>query len=479
MVTKTLLYDGNLKTLTTNDLRPEAWTSVLGDNANIDGVKELYRAVPWLFRGIRYRANAVASMPFVIKQGDTIIDKSTEYTNAVGFFPDPQLILWKIEAALGLIGKAYLFNEKNLIKTKNIRWAHPDTIKPVITKEDGLTGWKRSIGGQQIPLELEDVIYFWDNDIWVEIGEPKESAGLAAMHSAGVLASIDEFAKLFFDRGAVKATILSVPGATPPKERARLSNWFTTLLSGVKNAYRTEVVNADEVKATVIGEGLKELQNTELTKEKREDIATALGVPQSILFSHAANYATAKIENEQFYTMTVTAEVLNIQTGFSRQLFEPNGYTFQFLPEALEVFQEEEVNRSEALRNLALGGIPPYIGGQILGFDLPEGMTWADVEAEVLKYAQLTKPAGLNLFSGNGQDTNGKAAFANALTDWENHATKAIKEGKSIKLAGEFDHGGTIPDSLAYAISGALKSAETIQDVRRAFRGADNWKDYP
>ena len=54
-----------------------------------------------------------------------------------------------------------------------------------------------------------------------------------------------------------------------------------------------------------VGEGVGELSDSDLVKEKREDIATALGIPQTILFSQAANYATAKEMGEptaRFYT---------------------------------------------------------------------------------------------------------------------------------------------------------------------------------
>jgi hypothetical protein len=250
-------------------------------------------------------------------------------------------------------------------------------------------------------------------------------------------------------------------------------------LTSIKNAFQTEVINADEIKPVVIGEGISELSNTNLTKEKREDIATALGVPQTILFSNAANYATAKVDQAQFYTMTVSTEILTIQTAYNDQVFAPLGLKLQFVPEAMEIFQEEEVNRSAALRNLSGAGIPPWIGGQVLGFDLPSGVTWEDVEAESMRYIEMTATNPMSMAKSANGNNAAEEAFNQAISDWKKHALKAVREGKAIKTAEQFKHDGAIPSALAKAIGGALGSAETVKDVKRAFRSAESWKDYP
>ena len=69
--------------------------------------RPITRAVPWLMRGIEMRANALAGVPFQIVRGETAVDTTDEYKDALGFLPDPYRVLWLLEAAL-CFGAAYL-----------------------------------------------------------------------------------------------------------------------------------------------------------------------------------------------------------------------------------------------------------------------------------------------------------------------------------------------------------------------------------
>ena len=71
-------------------------------------------------------------------------------------------------------------------------------------------------------------------------------------------------------------------------EAKRFENWWNNMISGVRNAFKTKILNAKSIEPVVVGEGLESLQDTGLTQQKREDIATALGVPQTKLFSSGA-----------------------------------------------------------------------------------------------------------------------------------------------------------------------------------------------
>ena len=73
-----------------------------------------------------------------------------------------------------------------------------------------------------------------------------------------------------FRPGAIKATLhcASHDTARPTGKHYAL---VAHRLAG-QNAFATEVINADDVKPVVIGEGIESLSNAELTREKREDI---------------------------------------------------------------------------------------------------------------------------------------------------------------------------------------------------------------
>jgi hypothetical protein len=59
------------------------------------------------------------------------------------------------------------------------------------------------------------------------------------MSSAGVLYNIDQFASNFFERGAIKATLLTVDGNPIPAEMERLEAWWKRFFSGSKSAWDT------------------------------------------------------------------------------------------------------------------------------------------------------------------------------------------------------------------------------------------------
>lgn len=489
------IYDGE-KSVRLQDLPPEAWRTIVGDDIGADSVKKLYSSVPWLFRGVDIRSNAVAKVPFSITKGETIIDDSMNYQNKVGWWPRPQETLALIEASLTLMGRAYLIKDFNRMTfLKRLRYVVPTTIRPKINAQEGLTSFERRLGGQVIPLALEDVAWFWDVDAFTEIGPPDTSPAKTAIRAAGVLFNVDTFVESFFKRGAIKAMIIAVPKGTPKDQRDKIKSWFGRLISGAINAWSTNVV-ADKITTVTIGEGIQELSNTDLTKEKREDIAVALGVPQNILFSADANFATAKQEDFRLYDLTIESEIKLIEASLNELVFGPESMAIKFHQQALQVFQQEEVARSGALVNLERANIPPWDGMRILGYDLPPEVTMEQIRAAIEDYMEfksgLSIPAASNSDLGPNMPSNssaGRTAQSIALDTYKSHAIKRFKAGKSIKGtkdAPKFDS-EDIPNTLKAAVAGALNRVKDIKDINRIFEDAKkseqmhhvDWSDYP
>jgi phage portal protein BeeE len=488
------IIDGE-KSVKLEDLPPEAWRVITGTDVNVESLKKLYTAVPWLFRGIDIRANAMAKVPFSISKGENVIDTSTDYKNIVGFWPKPFETLSLIEASLTLTGRAYLLKAENQFGfLKVLRYLVPTTVTPKIDNEIGLTHFERSIGGVVRKYTLEELAWFWLRDAFTEIGPPDTSPAKAAMRAAGVLFNVDSFVDAFFKRGAIKAMLLAVPKGTPKGERQKLKAWYRRLFEGISKAWATAVVS-EKISTTIVGEGIQELSNTNLTKEKREDIAVAIGVPQNILFSDDANFATAKQEDFRLYDLTITAEVRLIEGVLNVQVFEPQGFSIKFHPQSLQIFQEEEVNRSAALVNLVRSDIPTVDAMQILGYDLPADMDFDELEKNIQENMELK--ASLRIPSGNlalDQSPNTPVSFQRtaqsvALDKYKSHAIKRFKNGKSIKGtkdAPKFDS-EDIPNTLKAAIGGALNRAKSKKDINRIFADAQKsetmhnitWEGYP
>jgi hypothetical protein len=248
-------------------------------------------------------------------------------------------------------------------------------------------------------VPLEQILYWWYPDPFVELGPATSFPARAAAQAAGVLYNVDAFAANFFQRGAIKATLLTVAGNTSKSDRNALEEWWTSFVTGLNNAWSNKVVNAEMVKAVPIGEGIDSLANQNLSREKREDIATALGIPQTMLFSDASTNATAAEDTLHFLQRTIVPDCTFIATEFNQQFWSERGYTMQFQPDELEAFQEDEAKRSAALKNLTDAGLALDVALDVLGYDLDE-----DQELRVREEMDKPKPQPTIVFGGGGGD---------------------------------------------------------------------------
>lgn len=480
------LIDGQ-KAVRLEDLPPEAWRVITGEAVgNESKLEKLYRSVPWLARGVNIRASAMAKMPFTIYDGENEFDTSVNYQNKLGWWPNPDATLSLTEASLALVGRAYLFKVRaNLNIIQNLRYLVPTSITPKFHEDIGLTGFERRLPSGVKKIPIENMVWFWVRDAFTEIGPPPSSPAKEAMRAAGVLFNVDTFVEAFFERGAIKASILAAPTAIGKGSRDELKGWWRKVVTGVKNAWASNVLNADTVKVVTVGEGIAELSNTELTKEKREDISVALGVPQNILFSDEANFATAKQEDFRLYDLTINSEAKFIQGGLNTLLLNPIGYSIKFHPETLQVSQQEETLRSGALVNLERANIPPWLGMGILGYDLPPGVEESDIEEQIREY--MVYKSSLRIPSSNDDQSpvsaeNPTSIQRSVLDEYLRHALKRHKGKKPIKGtkgAPPFDHEGLVSDGLIRSIGEALDSAKDEKEITKIFENAKQWENYP
>ncbi|OQA96949.1 MAG: Phage portal protein [Chloroflexi bacterium ADurb.Bin222] len=456
-----------------SDLPPEAWHYLRGGPA-ASSLAKLHRAVPWLFRGVDLRGDAVADMPFVILSGTggsaREVDNSRNWQNVVGFLPRPRDLFWLVEAALVIWGYAYLEQGRNVgRRLRELRYLLPTTVKPEIDAVQGLTGFTRVATGKPLQLDVKDVCYFWNPDPFVELGPPESSPAQAALAAAGVLYNVDEFAAAFFARGAIKGTLLTVAGNPPDAEKQRIKSWWQRLFSGITNAWSDAVVSADMVTPVVVGEGLESLERSDLTRSRREDIATALGIPHTMLFSDAANYATAERDTQNFYETTIKPECSFIQETLNEQVFVPQGYRLQFQPESLPIYQENEQERSASLASLRTAGVPLLLAMDLLGYELSDDQRAELERAEAERQARAEEMARRPMVDGDDREDRA----ADEMRTWRRWALRRVKQGKALR---DFDvH--TVPKALAGAVAGALEGATTAAEVEQVFDSV--WAGYP
>ena len=355
-----------------------SWRELLGteDDATALSVHGAYSAVPFVYRGVDVRAKAVQKMPLMLTRRGGKADLSTQSVHA----PLMALIrslLYLTEAGLCVYGASYLIKEVNQFgKNLTPRWLLPTTVTPWYDQTTlTLTHFDRIAAGRQYRVPVDQMITVWLPTIGSEIG-----AGVApvavALRAAGVLHNVDSYLEHYFAGGAVKATLLQVEGNPPEPERKKLEAWWKRVASGVKAVRHASAVSA-KVNPIVIGDSLKDTVNKELTAQEREDIATALGVPHSLMMSNAATFATAQQDWFNFYDQTVIAQADLIVRAFNEQWLTDLGLQLILAPEQLEAFQYAETQKASAIQQLV--GKPILTvneGRELLGYDpLPEEST--------------------------------------------------------------------------------------------------------
>lgn len=309
-----------------------------------------YGCVPYVYRAVQLRSLAVASMPWVLVRERDAADVTTDpaYRSLVRGM---RMRLYATEADLCLYGAAYWLKETNRMgRNLVLRRVLPPSIQPCYDPHWGLVGFERHTASGTQRLGGDEVVYIWQPSVRAEVG-PGLAPIQVALAAAGVLHHLDRFAEGFFQRGAIKATLLSVEGNPAKAELDRLEHWWRRLVSGVRRAWESVAIRST-VKPVVIGEGLEALASETLTTQRREDVCAALGVPHSMIAADAANYATAQQDKITFLTTTIIPACELIAEALNEQLFQPLGLCFRFQPAQLEELQQYEVLKAQALAQL-------------------------------------------------------------------------------------------------------------------------------
>jgi hypothetical protein len=203
--------------------------------------------------------------------------------------------------------------------------------------------------------------------------------------------NLDRFVEAFFKRGAIKATLLTMKGNPPQQEKDRLKELWTKITSGIGNAFGTTVWNAEAIETTVVGEGVKELENQQLSEEQRHKIAGALMIPQTKLFSgDAAGIGGGGVVSQDdlnFLNECLVPECDAIAAVLNERVFAPLGYRLRWQYENLDAFQEDENARAQSLS--AFVGVLNQCtmleefeaATMIMGYDVPD-----DAMAKIVVY---------------------------------------------------------------------------------------------
>jgi len=339
-----------VKSVGLDALPDAAWTPILGADEGGGSALDLYERIPWLYRAVNLRADALAGLP---TSWETLDGTPVAAPPKLPFALDLAHLLNLIEGWLTLYGAAYVFKGMNAARrVRHLHPLHPRTVTPVYEGERGLVGYERQVGGERIALGLDEVVAIWLPARRAELGYGVPPAR-AALSAAGMLQAADQFGEQYFQHGAVMPTLISIEGMPSPGDMEKLESWAGRAMSGLRNAFRPLALRAPVKVQPLAGNvELGKLALPELTDKKREDIATALGVPHSLLFSNAANYATARQDDLHFYDKTILPEARRIEAALNAGLFERHGVRLRFRPDRMEIYQSLEAQKADRVTAL-------------------------------------------------------------------------------------------------------------------------------
>lgn len=463
-MTKLFVYDG-VKSVPIWDEGSPAWNNLSGST----NTTSQYKAIASIYRGINMVANDVARMPFIITRKGEVVDTSQDYKNVLDFLPSPRGLFKQLSTSLDTTGSAYALpigNQAGYIK--DLRYIAPSTITVEYDKINGQLKYLIRKINERDPIKYEpgkEMLYWWLPDEEVELGKPTIYPLKAAKTSADVLINLDLFIATYFKRGMIRPIIVSVDGDPPEQERERMESWFNSLWSGIQNAFRLKIFKAGLVKIQQVGDGLDQLQNQELSSEKKKDIALALGIPFAMLFSEAANFSTLEGDTKFYYTNTIEPRCELIAEGINSQLFSLNNrysqYRLEFQPETLDIYQTDEKQRAEALNQYVNAGIPLLVACDLIGIELTE-------EQRAILEKEQTDPSSTqgSQERADQQQPDQNQPIMEELAKWRRKSLKAARSGKPAQVAFETS---IIPRATQAIINAKLKTADSDQDVINIF----------
>ncbi len=445
-----------------------AWAEALMEGEHLHNEQIAFASVPLIFRCINLRCDTLTSCPIHVYKVSGDPDNRDEVE-----WPLPQDLndlIWMTEAAMLLNGSAYWLKLSNGVGrlTDGVQWLNPFTVTVKLNPDTGMLMFTQDMATRNTgPWSSKEMVYFRDFNPSNDIGEGISATGVS-LSSSGLMRYMTQFASVFFEKGAMPITILGIQGLSGKEEKERVEGFFKKIASGVKNAFRTIAVNTEQIDPKVLSQPVKDLAMPELSLEARRNIAWAFGIPVTML-EDASNYATAKEHRLSFWQDTVRPRGNKLARVINSQLLKPVfGMEMEFAFDELDIFQEDEEQRSDSYYNYVSAGMRPSIAAQILGIDLPEGIDYPMLDDKYDRQANEQDQTSLDGRPINdSNDTSNEKSIRDELRRWLRFELRRLSKGDKRVFKTTI-----IPLSMYGAISGALDNANDEASVKRIFDDA-------
>jgi hypothetical protein len=461
-------------------LGDEGWVTLGGDTKEKAGtVTALSSRVAIVFRGMTIRANALSSIPFDMTDlSGNVVDTSDDWKNVCGFFPNPENLFWQLEAAWTLYGRGYCHQSRNIYNfVKIFKYLAPDSVqynkdKNVFVRNN--KDFQPALDKDGKPTKGESIVSLWAPDPDVEHGPPLKCPGKAAFSAMGVIYNLDQSSLSFFKNGMLHTYIFKVGAGTQQADVELLEERVNQKLRGTWNAFKALFLKSEKFEPVDIGGGLDWLSNVPLTKEKREDVAIALGVPMSKLFTESAaglgGGGVAESDDKKLIIDTALPDFKNIIRQLNEQVFIPAGYRLVERHEKLDVFNETELSLGETLTKYVTAfNTNPELAvemAELLGITIPDDqkarlLTIARKKPEPTQFESVNQPKQTEK-EDEAPDTIKNIEYNKEMQRYQRKALKKI--GQVVEFESDI-----IPIDVLHSIKTALPGCKSEDEVKQVF----------
>lgn len=350
------------------DFPPEAWTSTGGSE---DEMALLVKQVSWLYSIEHWRAGALSGLPFELQRNGEVVDKDDWPVdmNLPG-------LMYRYSLAMDLYAEAYLFQVTQAGVVTEVKWFDPATITIESNARQGLVGFTRTLGAAKKLYPVKDnksrVMWTWLPGMQ-EVG-PGDPPANVVKDAAETLRYMSRTTRGFFEKGAIDNWVLFGPQSAIPKPQQKgFLKWWKRVMMGGSNTQGSMQVLSPDSRIERLNSPVSDWILPELNDMNAENIATAHQTPLMLLRpEQGSDKAMMDRVTLSWINGVIIPQAQRVVDTLNFQLFTDMGYELVINSESMNVNQEEEVQRSQAVNNLVLAGETLANAYRILGYDLPD-----------------------------------------------------------------------------------------------------------
>jgi len=402
-------------------------------------------------RDVDLLANAVQQIPKRIMRGT--IDRTK--TLAPFNWGDLQNVL----ATDAIVSGEWYCRRKDIGGEIVLERLLPSTIKYYYS-QGKLTHFTRqtAIGPETYYPDDPNFIYWWEQNFLTEQG-PGASILASALLDADLINSGLRFAWAANIRGGPLTLLMTKKMSKEDSEKTE--HWWRKATRGFNNFFRGLVVQADVVEPKQFGGNPRDMEIDKGITAASQRLTSNLGVPASLRYANAANYATAMLDKCTLIDGAAMPLAERIFDPLDVKVFGLNGAKLEYHPEEMPCFAYFMTERADSLIALRDADFVTTSHAQnVLGLPITPIRVMSNQTPAPVQGATTATPQRVTPFVPQSQAADMQKA------QWMRKALNALERGKPASVTFTSDAIGAIEHAQ---ITQALTECKTADDVKRVF----------